>query len=302
MEKFGLGYAALSGLKPEIVMVSCSGFGRTGPMASHSAYMNTVAAFIGLTALNSDEGGQPMPVGATLSDLVAGTSMALASLLSLKKVRFTGRGSHVDLSMAEASMSLMGEPFAEVFNQVFPADSPERTAPRFRGVYPCLGGDKWIAISLRGEGDWHRLIDAAGNPEWARSYDALESQLANKIEIDRQLGQWTRQYDNVELTKRLQAAGVPALPSSDAEDVVNNPQFRSRGVMAEQDYHLEPGRIVPNLPWHFASLPQLDMSVSPPPLLGEHNREILTRLEGLLPELLEEINRRAAAAALPANH
>lgn len=293
MERFGLGYASLSAANPKLVMVSCSGFGRTGPMASHSAYMNTIAAFVGLTSLNS-KGGFPTPVGATFSDLVAGTSIAYAALLAVRRARTTGAGAHIDLSMAETTMSLMGEPFMAHF--AGEAAAPIAHVPQ--NVYRTRGDDKWIALSVRTDEQWANLVRAMGSPAWAGS-DLITraGRLANAATIDMRLREWTRAFDNVELAESLQAAGVPAVPSSDPEDVVRNSHFRARGAMAPQDYALEPGRIVPNLPWHFAAHPELDHSVPPPPRLGQHNEQILSGLRGATKALIDEISALAAKAA-----
>jgi crotonobetainyl-CoA:carnitine CoA-transferase CaiB-like acyl-CoA transferase len=300
MERFGLGYEVLAEAKPTLVVVSCSGFGRTGPMRDYSAYMNTVAAYIGLTALNSTDGEWPTPVGATFSDLVAGTNIAMAGLLALRRARSTGAGAHIDLSMAEASMSLMGEPFMEHFalSRSDTPPPPERFAPR--GAYRTRGDDKWIAVSVTRDEHWAALVRALGSPAWAAAPDLATNngRLSHAREIDAHLSEWTRDFDNIELTERLQAAGVPALPASDPEDVVRNPHFRARGAMAAQDSEFDPGLIVPNLPWHFARMPENDPAVPPAPKLGEHNAAVLSRLTDATPDLIAELDRLAAEAAI----
>jgi crotonobetainyl-CoA:carnitine CoA-transferase CaiB-like acyl-CoA transferase len=293
MARFGLAYEALSASNPKLVMVSCSGFGRTGPMASHSAYMNTIAAFVGLTALNSS-GGFPTPVGATFSDLVAGTSIAYAALLAVRRAKATGRGVHIDLSMAETSMALMGEPFMAHFaGQTVP--SPSHVP---RNVYRTKGDDKWIALSVRTDEQWEELVAAMGAPSWAGvELRTAHGRMTWRETIDVRISQWTRGFDNLELAERLQKVGVPAVPSSDPEDVVRNPHFRARGAMAPQDYDLEPGRIIPNLPWHFLAHPETNASVPPPPRLGEHNESVLGPLQGATAELLSALNLAAELAA-----
>lgn len=294
MERFGLGYATLAARQPKLVMVSCSGFGRTGPMASHSAYMNTIAAFVGLTSLNSG-GGFPTPIGATFSDLVAGTSIAYAALLAVRRAKASAQGAHIDLSMAETSMALMGEPFMAHFAGQVELPAPVH-APR--NVYRTKGDDKWIAISVRTDEQWANLVRAMGKPGWADTGFAENAgRLARRSELDAHLADWARDFDNLELTERLQAAGVPAVPSSDPEDVVRNPHFRARGAMAPQDYAMEPGRIIPNLPWHFSDHAALDTAVPAPPRLGEHNQAVLAGLPGATAELIENLSVLAREAA-----
>ena len=305
MERWGLGYESLAAEKPELVMVSCSGFGRTGPMQSHSAYMNTIAAYIGLTSVNSEADGQQMPPGATLSDLLAGTSVAFASLLALRSARRTGRGQHVDLSMAEASMSLMGEPFMRYFlaGEIMRRDEQTFATSAPYGVYPARGGDKWIAIATTDDAQWLALVGVMGNPAWARDSALADGdvRLARRAEIDAGIAQWTKEQDAIALAEQLQRAGVPAAPSSDPEDLVRNPHFLARGTVAVQDYVLEPGRLLPNLPWHFAGHGGINGTVSAPPQLGEHNTSVLPALTSADAAMVESIVEMAAnaASALP---
>lgn len=119
--------------------------------------MNTIPAFVGLTSLNS-KGGFPTPVGAT-SDLVAGTSIAYAALLAVRRARTTGAGAHIDLSMAETTMSLMGEPFMAHF--AGEAAAPIAHVPQ--NVYRTRGDDKWIALSVRTDEQWANLVRAMGS-------------------------------------------------------------------------------------------------------------------------------------------
>jgi len=298
MERFGLGFAALAAENPRLVMISCSGFGRTGPMAAHSAYMNTVAAYVGLTALNSGD-GFPTPVGATFSDLVAGTSIAYAALLGVRRARATGRGAWVDISMAEASMALMGEPFMTHFAGAAAASaSTGQFAPR--GVYRTSGDDKWIAVSVRTDAQWASLIAVMGNQDLATG-DMLagnEGRIEHSSTIDAAIAAWARNFDNIELTERLQAAGVPAAPASDPEDVIRNPHFLARGAVAPQDDPLEPGHLLPNLPWHFGGFPGLDSALPRAPRLGEHNDDVLATRTDVESQLLDHLNAAAAIAAV----
>lgn len=299
MERFGLHYETLTTARPDIVMVSATGFGATPPMNTHRAFMNTVAAYIGLTALNGYEGRIQMPVGATFSDYIAGTCVALAALLAVRSARATGKGTHVDLSMAEASMALMGEAFMEygVTGEV-----PQRQGNAFTknapcNVYPALGPDKWIAISVSSDQQWDALREAMGDPGWAKppAFVGQPGRLTHRAELDRRIAEWTVGHDNLDLAVRLQSVGVPAVPSSDPEDLMRNPHFQARGALAVQDFPLEPGRVMPNMPWHWAGGESLDQVIPPPPVLGEHNAETLTQLTTADAETVAKIQAAALA-------
>jgi len=300
-DRFGIGWSVLSARKPSIVLSSCSGFGQAGEMRVHSAYMNTVAAFVGLTALTGEDGPQQMPLGATFSDLVSGTALACGSLLAYRRAQVTGRGRHVDLSMAEATMAMMGQHFMAYFAD---RSLPQRRGNRFTGTapsnaYPCLGADKWIAISVSSEAEWANLTRAMGNPAWIteQRLASAAGRLANVQALDAAIAAWTRDFDNLELTHRLQRAGVSAVPSSDPEDLCRNPHFQARGALKVQESVLEPGRMMPNLPWHFVGQPELNRTIPPAPTLGQHNRAVLEELTSATPDQIAAIEQAAAAVA-----
>lgn len=302
MDRFGLGYESLSAAKPALVMASVSGFGRTGEMRSYRAYMNTVAAFVGLTSTNGYQSGPPKPVGATFSDYATGTSLALAIVLSLRRARSTGRGSYIDLSMAEATMSLMAEPFV-AFEKT--GNTAERRGNAFTGtaptgVYPSRGGDKWLAISISTDAQWQNLVTEMSRPAWAQApgLSTNPGRLTAARQLDARIAEWTRNYDNLELSVRLQGAGVPAFPSSDPEDLARNPHFAKRGAIAVQDFPAEPGRAMPNLPWHFGRYPSLDKGIPPPPAIGQHNAEVLASLTSATTAEIAAANEAATRAAL----
>jgi crotonobetainyl-CoA:carnitine CoA-transferase CaiB-like acyl-CoA transferase len=203
--------------------------------------------------------------------------------------------------MAEATMAMMGQHFMAYFAD---GSLPQRRGNRFTGTapsnaYPCLGPDKWIAISVSSEAEWANLQRAMGNPGWAtgRRFGSAAGRLANAHALDAAIATWTRDFDNLELAERLQRAGVPAVPSSDPEDLCRNPQFQARGALMVQESALEPGRMVPNLPWHFAGHPELDRTVPPAPMLGQDNRAVLEELTSATPDQIAAIERAAAAAS-----
>lgn len=302
MERFGLGYASLSAEKPALVMASVSGFGRTGEMRSYRAYMNTVAAFVGLTSTNGYDGGPPKPLGATFSDYATGTSLALALVLSIRRARSTGRGTYVDLSMAEATMSLMAEPFVDFART---GETAARRGNAFTGyapagVYPTRGGDKWIAISISTDVQWQRLVEELSEPGWAleAEFSTNAGRIREARHIDARISEWTRQSDSFELAIRLQGAGIPAFPSSDPEDLGRNPHFAQRGAVAVQAFPQEPGRAMPNLPWHFGRHPGLDDGLPPPPAIGEHNADVLASVTSATAADITSLNEAASRAAM----
>jgi benzylsuccinate CoA-transferase BbsF subunit len=302
VERFGLGFDTLLEANPAFVMVSISGFGRDSEMRSYRAYMNTVAAFAGLTSTNGYEGGPPKPVGATFSDFATGMAVALATATAVRRARLTGKGEHVDISMAEATLSLMAEPLMDYFvrGRVATRQGNSFASHAPAGVYRCRGEDKWVALSIANDGQWLRLVTFMGAPAWATApeFGTAQSRFANRAALDAHLQAWTAPYESLELAVALQRAGIPAMPSSDPEDLLRNPHLSARGTIATQDFPREPGRRMPNLPWRSRRHPELSRSIPPPPVVGEHTAEIL-RPRGVSADLIEQLLSVATAATQP---
>src|SRR5208282_2812893 len=108
MRGWGMDYASLSQIKPDIVCVSMSGLGHTGPRASYVSYGPTLQALSGYTLLMTEASGAPAGFGYSYADMAGGYTGALAALLALWHRRRTGRGQFVDLSQFEAVVSVVG--------------------------------------------------------------------------------------------------------------------------------------------------------------------------------------------------
>src|SRR5579884_2582240 len=141
LDRLGLGYEVLRGIRPDIVLVSMPGHGKTGPEAGYIAYGTNVEQLAGLVSITGYEGGEPHKSGISYGDPIAGTMAAGAVLTALLYRRRTGRGQWVDLAQREALTGLLGE---YVVHYSMTRRLPERTgnshpawAPH--GVFPCAG-------------------------------------------------------------------------------------------------------------------------------------------------------------------
>ena len=147
--------------------------------------------------------------------------------------------------------------------------------------YRCKGDDKWIAIAISTEEEWEGFCQAIGSPKWCqeeRFADAV-GRYENQDELDKLIEEWTINHASSEVMETLQNAGVPAAPSFNTEELVNDPHLKERGFLIEID-HPEVGKHpVLSLPWKLS--PGCSLNYKHAPLLGEHNEYIFHELLGM---------------------
>ncbi len=298
MDEFGLGYESLKQVRPDIVMVSCSGFGQRGRDSKLRAYMGTVHAYTGLNAINGLAGGPPRPLGGTWADYVTGTALAFAVVAALRQRKRTGFGQWIDLTMAEVVLSLMGQAFLDYFmnGRVAGTVGNESTFAAPNGAYPCEGDDAWIAVSIENDRQWEGLCRAIADRQLSSAqYRDVVSRRREASDIDERIAAWTRRRTPEQAMTELQAAGVPCAPSYGTEGLLRHEQLRARGFFVEPK-HTEVGRrAIPNMPWRLSNCPEPPCSGAP--LIGEHNEEVLGGLLGLPRDFVDKLNAERDAEA-----
>jgi benzylsuccinate CoA-transferase BbsF subunit len=297
VDKLGLGWEVVRTLRPDIVMVSCSGFGQTGRDRGLRAYMGTIHAYTGLNSINGYAGGPPKTAGGLWADYTSGAALVFGVLGALYHRRRTGCGQYVDISMAEVVLSMMGPAFAGYFvngNLGAPQGNAGYIAVP-QGAYRCAGDDAWVAISVETDEQWASLRRLLADPALDRpEYAAAAGRREHAAAIDARIGAWTRERTPLEATEALQAAGVPAGPSSAPKDLLDQPQLRARDFFIEPNHPEIGRRKIPNLPWRMSGY---DTSASPPaPLLGQHNQDVLGGLLGKPQSTVDAVNAERDAA------
>lgn len=297
VNKLGLGYEEARRLRPDIVMVSCSGFGQTGRDRGLRAYMGTIHAYTGLNSINGYRDGPPKTAGGLWADYSSGAALVFAVMAALYHRKRTGCGQYIDLAMADAVLSMMGASFMDFFlngrSGAPKGNDTPYAAPN--NVYPCRGDDAWVAISVETDAQWDALRLAIGGPALDRpEYNDLSGRIEHAEAIDERITAWTRQRTPLEATETLQRAGVPAGPSSHPADLLEQPQLRARGFFVAPDHPEIGPRKIPNMPWKLSTCP--DLPCPPAPLLGQHNDEVLGGLLGASQDQIDAINAARDAA------
>ena len=237
MPGWGLDFESIRKLRPGIIMLSMSGFGRTGPWKDRVSYGQTLQAWSGFTDLTGFPGEMPSGPASAYSDAVAGMAGAQAVLLALIQRARTGRGQWIDLSQMEAMSALLGPLVLELSAN---RSGVQRTGNRLahgggapHGAYRCLGDDRWLAITVFTDDEWDAFTAAIGSPGWAsdQRFANAESRLIHVDALDKMVESWTVEQNAEEAMHLLQAAGVAAGVVQTGEDLAeNDPHLRERGL------------------------------------------------------------------------
>jgi benzylsuccinate CoA-transferase BbsF subunit len=283
LDKLGLGWEALRDVRADLVMLSSSGYGRTGPCARYVTWGPNIEALSGLARLS----GFPERDGAVTQfaypDAIAALHGLVAVLAALRFRARTGRGQHVDLSQYESTAAALG---AVLLERLANGDEPQRLGNRSlraapHGVYRCAGDDRWCAIAVFDDDDWARLCAALAQPDWRGDsrFATRAGRLAHAEALDRELERVTAGHDAFELMHALQAAGVAAGVVQTAADLLRDPQLRTRGFLEEVE-HVALGRVVATgIPLGLGGTP--GRSGRAGARVGEDNEAVLRGLLGL---------------------
>lgn len=280
LKRLGFGYDDAFELKPDIIYLSMSAFGNSGPYASYAGYG---AVFEGLGGIQSytayDKSSKPFRIKEI--DVVNGVAGACAVLTALMYRQRTGKGQHIDLSQLEAAThTLIGEHLLEFImnrGQALPLGNRSRYfAPQ--GCYPCKGDDQWITLTIRSESEWITFCQLSGHFEWITDprFKTAKLRMQYHDELDGMVEAWTVQYTHIELMQILQASGIPAGAVLNTEEICKDSHLDARNYFVDNVDNS--GKRFMGFPFRFTR--DRNTIVRGGPGLGQHNEFILSRLLG----------------------
>ena len=289
MPGLGLDYAALAGVKPDIILVTLPAFGSLGPDKDYVSYASTIEASGGLSASFGYTGEGPVLSGTYPGDPIGSMYGVVGMLAALDYRDKTGEGQHVDVAQNEGVSTLIPEVIMEysMNGRIRPrmGNRDEIMAPH--GCYPCKGKDKWVAIAVGNNEKWKAMCRVMGNPDWSsdEKFSDQYKRWQNQDELDKLIANWTKDLTHYEVTHKLQKAGVAAGGSLDIEELINDPHIKKRGIFVEQNHPVAGETIVYRAPWTSALT-----QVNPPaPCLGEHNDYVFKTLLGISDKEVAEL-------------
>ena len=279
MGRFGLDYDAVKAVNPKVVYCSISGFGQDGPYRNRPAYDQIMQGVGGLMSITGEPDGEPQKIGIAVTDIGAGMWSAFAIMAALHHREKSGEGQYIDISMLDAQVAWLTYQAAFFFAN---GEAPKRMGAAHPTLVPyqafmCNDG-KYINVAVGSERIWGRFCQGMGredlkdHPDYATNSvrvnhrGAMVSML-QEIFLTRPVAEWVED---------LQAANVPCGPINDLADVFADPQVLARNMYLEMPHPTLGSIKQTGLPIKFSLTPGgLDRH---PPLLGEHNQEILQSL------------------------
>lgn len=284
MANWGLNYEKLKEIKSNLIMVSLSAMGQTGPWKDFVGFGPTIQALSGFTYLTSFSKDSPLGVGYAYADTIVGLYGALAILSALEYRDRTGQGQYIDLSEYEAMCTLIGPAFMDVSmnkTEVLPQGNfPDYILAAPHGCYKCLGTDRWCVIAVFDEGEWEAFCRVMGEPSWTKEekFSTLLKRKENSKELDELIEQWTARHTPEEIVQLLQEAGVLAGLVQNAEDLANDPHLMAREFFIPLEHPALGRTISDSSPIRFKDNPKVNWKAAP--LLGEDNRYVYMELLG----------------------
>jgi formyl-CoA transferase len=284
LKRYGLDYASLKAVKPDLVYCSITGFGQDGPYAHRAGYDFLIQGMGGLMSVTGERdelpGGGPQKAGVALTDLMTGMYATIAVLAALTHRDRTGEGQYIDMALLDTQVAMLANVGSNYLNSGKP---PKRWGNAHANIVPyqtfaCSDGH--IIVAAGNDGQFQKFVEAGGRPDLAsdprfatnplrvQNRDVLVPLLADMVA--------TRRRD--EWIAMLEEVGVPCGPINDVGEVFANEQVRAREMAVELP-HPSAGKVtLVRSPMKMSATPAT--SAKAPPLLGEHTDEVLRDVLG----------------------
>ena len=295
LEKWNLGYDVLRQRNRGIILVRVSGYGQTGPDAGKAGYASVAEAVSGLRHMNGFPGGPPPRLALSLGDTLAGMFAAQGALAALYRRTVTGEGQVVDAALTEACLAVQESTIPD-YDVGGVVRGPSGT--RLEGIAPSniyrSADGSWVVIAANQDTVFRRLCAAMGQPELAADPRFVDhgARGRNQDELDALIGAWAAERRPDDIIDTLSAAGVIAGPINTVAEVVDDPQFRARGMLVEHfDERIGRNVLGPGVVPVLSESPGGVRSAGPA-RPGQHNAEVYGELLGRSPEELATLTEQ----------
>ncbi len=295
LAKYGLAYEDLSKIDPRIIYCSITGFGQSGPSAHRPGYDFIFQGMGGLMSITGERdgepGGGPQKVGIAVTDVLAGMYASLAITAAIAHRERTGVGQYIDLALLDSIVAFGAN---QVMNYFTSGKIPGRYGNAHANVVPYevfATADGHVILAVGNDSQFASFCKVAGRPELAADprYATMPGRIGNRGELIPLIREIMNGRASKDWIERLEAANVPCGPINNYKEVFEDPQVRHRGLKIEIPHPAGVPSPTVASPMRFSETP-VEYEL-PPPLLGQHTREVLGDLLGMR---REELDRLAA--------
>lgn len=292
--RMGFDYDNVRKLNPKIVMCSVSTFGQSGPLASAPGYDFVGQAYAGVTSLSGEEDGDYYPPALAIGDVSTGVHAYAAVATALLHRERTGEGQHLDVSLLDSYFH-----YHDLAVELVSASHGERRVQRMgnqlavlspAGIFKSRTGSLWIFAFQ--DNHWASLCRVIGRVDLTQDPRCIdnEARVVNRAVVNGAIDKWLMSLPGSEAALTiLREAHIPHAPILTVEEAMAHPHMRERGTVRTIHDRVLGDFQVPGFPLRFSGFPEtLDLQA---PLLGEHNREVLSSVLGYSGERISKLER-----------
>lgn len=298
LDRLGFGYDALKRERPRLVYCSISGYGQTGPYRERPGYDAIMQGEAGWMSLTGPSDGAPHKIGASLADIFTGMMAGQGILAALYRREATGQGERVDVALYDSVMATL---CYQAQSYLMTGEVPERIGNRHPSLAPYETfetRDGYVIVGVGNDGLWRRLVALLDHPELG---DERFARNADRVRGYRELEALLRPLFRNEPTQqwidRLTDAGIPVGKVRSLDEVFAHPQVAARRMRLEVE-HPTVGRLsLTGNPIKISETQGREETEThdetlPPPLLGQHNAEVLSERLGMDSDEIRSLEER----------
>ena len=278
VEAFGVGYEEVKQFNERLIYCSISGFGRTGPYSSKGGFDLVAQGMSGLMSVTGEGADRPpVKVGAPVTDITAGVLGAMGVLGALFKRGKTGKGQLVDTSLFEAGIMHTFWQSSIYFGSGEIPKAMGSAHPLMAPYQAFKTKDGWINVGSANQGLWEKLLIVLGAEKLLKEekFSDPNRRLENLSELEELLTDFFGVEKTEVWIEKLEAAGIPAGPVLNIEEMSLDPQTIARRMVREVGNHGETFKVIGHPVKYSDYDTQIELSA---PKLGEHTRDIMAEL------------------------
>jgi formyl-CoA transferase len=285
LDRLGLGWKDLEKINPRLIYATIKGFGTYGPHAHFKSFEPIAQAMGGAMCVTGHPGNPPTYVWPAIGDSGTGMHMVIGILAALQQRHATGRGQHVEVAMQDAVVNLIRVSLREHQRDGVPERTGNQLGKNVPGTtYPCApgGANDYVYIYAQPQ-MWAAVCKTLGQPELAEDprFNTPDARWQNRAVLDGIVAEWTSKRTKQEVMKLMGDAGVPCGACQDTAEILADPHLKAREMIVDLEYPPRGKFQTVGCPIKLSDSP---VTITRPPMLGEHSASVLERLCGVSPD------------------